>query len=142
MLPLLEAFHSFLAKLSEAFLCLFYRLFPVEMGFAEELVGIANHFFLHGFWQEILMRKRQILFLDLLAGDASAGMSFAHAGVSFISFLAQQFRPQSSMTDIGLRAEALDARSVGQEDSDVVKHRRFLYKLGVEMQFGMRRNNL
>ena len=141
-LPFLEALYSFLAKLSETFLCLFDTLFFVEMSLAEEFVSIADYLLLHGFRQKILVRQWQLLLLDLLFRNAGTGVALAYPSMSFISFLAQQFGTQSAMTDVWLRTETVNARSIGLEDSDVVKHGCFLYKPGIQMQFGMRRNNL
>lgn len=141
-LPFLEALYSFLAKLSETFLCLFDTLFLVEMSLAEEFVSIADYLLLHGFRQKILVRQWQLLLLDLLFRDAGTGVALAYSSMSLITFLAQQFGTQSAMTDVRLRTETVNARSIGLEDSDVVKHGCFLYKPGIQMQFGMRRNNL
>ena len=88
------------------------------------------------------MRQRQILLHDLLAGDARTGMAFAHTGMALVPLLAQELGSQSAMTDVWLRAKALYARGVGEEDSDVMQHRRLLDELGIEMQFRMIRNNL
>ena len=46
------------------------------------------------------------------------------------------------MADVGLRAEALYAWGIGHEDAEVVEHSCFFDKLGIELQFGMIRNNL
>ena len=141
-LPFLEALYSFLAKLSETFLCLFYTLFLVEMSLAEEFISIADYLLLHGFRQKILVRQWQLLLLDLLFRNAGTGVALAYPSMSLISFLAQQFGTQSAMTDVRLRTETVNARSIGLKDSDIVKHGCFLYKPGIQMQFGMRRNNL
>lgn len=141
-LPFLEALYSFLAKLSETFLCLFDTLFFVEMSLAEEFISIADYLLLHGFRQKILVRQWQLLLLDLLFRNAGTGVALAYPSMSLISFLAQQFGTQSAMTDVRLRTETVNARSIGLEDSDIVKHGCFLYKPGIQMQFGMRRNNL
>ena len=112
------------------------------MSLAEELISIADYLLLHGFWQKILMRQRQLLLLDLLFCDAGTRMALAYPSMALISFLAQQFSTQSTMTNIWLRAETHDAGSISHEDSYIVKHRCFLDKLGIQMQFRMRRNNL
>ena len=142
MLPFPEALYSFLAKLSETFLCLFDTLFFVEMSLAEEFISIADYLLLHGFRQKILVRQWQLLLLDLLFRDAGTGVALAYPSMSLISFLAQQFGTQSAMTDVRLRTKTHDAGSISHEDSYIVKHRCFLDKLGIQMQFRMRRNNL
>ena len=139
---MLEAFYSFLSELHETFFCFLNCFFPVEVSFAEEFISVANHLLLHGFWQEILMWQGQVLCYDLCLCNACTGMALTYAGMSLISFLAQQFGTQSAMTDVRLRTETVNARSIGLEDSDVVKHSCFFYKPGIQMQFGMRRNNL
>ena len=112
------------------------------MSLAEEFISIADYLLLHGFRQKILMRQWQLLLLDLLFRDAGTGVALTYPSMSLISFLAQQFGTQSAMTDVWLRTETVNARSIGLKDSDIVKHGCFLYKPGIQMQFGMRRNNL
>ena len=112
------------------------------MSLAEEFISIADYLLLHGFRQKILVRQRQLLLLYLLFGDACTGVALAYPSMSLISFLAQQFGTQSAMTDVRLRTETVNARSIGLKDSDIVKHGCFLYKPSIQMQFGMRRNNL
>ena len=45
---------------------------------------------------------RQVLCYDLCLCDACTGMALTYAGMSLISFLAQDFCSQSSMADVGL----------------------------------------
>lgn len=141
-LPLSEAHHPILSKLSQAFLGFLDGFFLVEVRLAEEFISIADDFLLQGLWQKVLVRQRQSLCDDFLASDSGTRVSLAYTSMSLIAFLAQDFRSQSSMTDVGLRAETLYARGIRAEDSQVVKHGCLLYKLGIEMQFRMRRNNL
>ena len=108
------------------------------MSLAEELVSIADHLFLHGFWKEILMGQRQILTLYLLACDACSRMALAHSCMALEAFTTHQFGTQTTMTDVGLTAKTHDAGSIGKIDSDVVKHGCLFHKLSIKMQFGMR----
>lgn len=124
------------------FFCFLNCFLPVEVSFAEEFISVANHLLLHGFRQEILMWQGQVLCYDLCLCDACTGMALTYAGMSLISFLAQDFCSQSSMADVGLRAETLYAWGIGHEDAEVVEHSCFFDKLGIELQFGMIRNNL
>ena len=99
----MEALYSFLAKLSETFLCLFYTLFLIEMSLAEEFISIADYLLLHGFRQKILMRQRQLLLLYLLFSDAGTGVALAYPSMTLIPFLAQDLGSQSSVAEVSLR---------------------------------------
>lgn len=66
-------------------------------------------------------------------------MALGHAGIAFgHPLLAQQFPAKESVENIRLRATAFNAGSVGQEDSDVVEHRRLLDFGRVERQTATR----
>ena len=59
-------------------------------------------------------------------------MSLADACHPFQSLLAHEFGAKSSVEQVGLRAVAVDARRVGEEDADVVQHGRLFHKLAVD----------
>ena len=61
------------------------------------------------------MWQGQVLCYNLCLCDACTGMALAYAGMSFISFLAQDFCSQPSVADVGLRAETLYACVIANE---------------------------
>ncbi len=84
------------------------------------------------------MWQWQILRNDIVEGQSGAGMTLADAGVTlWQSLTAQHFSAADAMTNVWLRAMTLNAGGIYADDSDVVKHRSLLYKVAVDMQFGM-----
>ena len=140
--PLAESLHALGTKLLQTLLRLLDGLLAVEVCLAKEFVGITNQFLLQGLRQEVLVRQRQPFAYDLAACESRSRVAFAHPGVALKALSPHQLRSQSTMADVGFRTKALYAGSIGQEDADVVEHGRLFYKLGVEVQFGMIRNNL
>ena len=57
--------------------------------------------------------------------------------MTFEAFLPHQLRPQIAMTDVRVSAMTMNARSIRQEYTYVVKQSRFFQKLFVQLQFGM-----
>lgn len=84
------------------------------------------------------MWQWQILRNDVVKGQSGAGMTLADTGVTLgQSLTTQHFSTTDTMTYVRLRAMTLNAGSIYADDSDVVKHRSLLYKVAVDMQFGM-----
>lgn len=84
------------------------------------------------------MWQWQILRNDVVEGQSGAGMTLADTGVTLWQTLAtQHFSTTDTMTYVRLRAVTLNAGSIYADDSDVVKHGSLLYKVAVDMQFGM-----
>lgn len=84
------------------------------------------------------MWQWQILRNDVVKGQSGAGMTLADTGVTLWQTLAaQHFCAADTMTYVRLRAMTLNAGSIYADDSNVVKHRSLLYKVAVDMQFGM-----
>lgn len=84
------------------------------------------------------MWQWQILRNDIVEGQSGAGMTLADTGVTLgQSLAAQHFSTTDTMTYVRLRAMTLNAGSIYTNDSNVVKHRSLLYKVAVDMQFGM-----
>lgn len=84
------------------------------------------------------MWQWQILRNDVVKGQSGAGMTLADTGKTLWQTLAaQHFSTTDTMTYVRLRAMTLNAGSIYADDSDVVKHRSLLYKVAVDMQFGM-----
>lgn len=84
------------------------------------------------------MWQWQILRNDVVEGQSSAGMTLADTGVTLgQSLAAQHFSTTNTMTYVWFCAMTLNAGSIYADDSDVVKHGSLLYKVAVDMQFGM-----
>lgn len=84
------------------------------------------------------MWQWQILRNDVVKGQSGAGMTLADTGVTLWQTLAaQHFCAADAMTYVRLCAMTLNAGGIYADDSDVVKHRSLLYKVAVDMQFGM-----
>lgn len=106
--------------------------------FSVELIGIADKFLLYRFGLQVVMWQWQILRNDVVEGQSGAGMTLADAGVTlWQSLTAQHFSTTDTMTYVRLRAVTLYTWGIYTNDSDVVKHRSLLYKVAVDMQFGM-----
>lgn len=84
------------------------------------------------------MWQWQILRNDVVKGQSGAGMTLADTGVTLgQSLTTQHFCTTDTMTYVRLRAVTLYAWSIYADDTNVVKHRNLLYKIAVDMQFGM-----
>lgn len=84
------------------------------------------------------MWQWQILRNDVIEGQSGAGMTLADTSITlWQSLTTQHFCTTDTMTYVRLRAVTLYAWSIYADDSDVVKHRSLLYKIAVDMQFGM-----
>lgn len=84
------------------------------------------------------MWQWQILRNDVVKGQSGAGMTLADTSITLWQTLAaQHFCAADAMTNVWLRAMTLNAGGIYADDSDVVKHRSLLYKVAVDMQFGM-----
>lgn len=84
------------------------------------------------------MWQWQILRNDVVKGQSGAGMTLADTGVTlWQSLTTQHFSTADTMTYVRLRAVTLYAWSIYADDTNVVKHCSLLYKVAVDMQFGM-----
>lgn len=84
------------------------------------------------------MWQWQILRNDVIEGQSGAGMTLADTGVTLRqSLAAQHFCTTDTMAYVRLRAVTLYTWGIYADDSDVVKHGSLLYKVAVDMQFGM-----
>lgn len=84
------------------------------------------------------MWQWQILRNDIVECQSGAGMTLADTGVTLWQTLAaQHFCAADAMTYVRLRAVTLYTWGIYTNDSNVVKHRSLLYKVAVDMQFGM-----
>ena len=84
------------------------------------------------------MWQWQILRNDVIEGQSGAGMTLADTSITLgQSLTTQHFSTADAMTNVWLRAMTLNAGGIYADDSDVVKHRSLLYKVAVDMQFGM-----
>ena len=84
------------------------------------------------------MWQWQILRNDVVEGQSGTRMTLADTGVTLgQSLAAQHFSTTDAMTNVWFCAMTLNAGSIYTNDSNVVKHRSLLYKVAVDMQFGM-----
>lgn len=84
------------------------------------------------------MWQWQILRNDIVECQSGAGMTLADTSITLgQSLTAQHFSTTDTMTYVRLRAVTLYTWGIYANDSDVVKHRSLLYKVAVDMQFGM-----
>lgn len=84
------------------------------------------------------MWQWQILRNDVVEGQSGTGMTLADTGVTLgQSLAAQHFSTTDAMTNVRLSAVTLYTWGIYADNSDVVKHRSLLYKVAVDMQFGM-----
>lgn len=84
------------------------------------------------------MWQWQILRNDIVECQSDAGMTLADTGVTLWQTLTtQHFSTTDTMTYVRLRAVTLYTWSIYADNTNVVKHRSLLYKVTVDMQFGM-----
>ena len=62
-------------------------------------------------------------------------MAFAHSGMPWKAFLAQQFRTDGTVADVWLCAEALDACCIAAKYTYIVEHGSLLHELTVGIEF-------
>ena len=135
--PLIETEDALFTKAGNAFQCLLNRLFAVKVSLGEELVGKANHLFFQRNGDHFAMGNRKFLCLDSLQGDAGTSVAFAYQSMAREAFLTHQFRAQITMANVRMRSMAMNAGSIGQENTDIVKQSGFFEELTIEVQFGM-----
>ena len=84
------------------------------------------------------MWQWQILRNDVVEGQSSTRMTLADTSITLgQSLAAQHFCTTDAMTNVWFCAMTLYAWSIYADDTNVVKHRSLLYKVAVDMQFGM-----
>lgn len=84
------------------------------------------------------MWQWQILRNDVVEGQSGTRMTLADTSITLgQSLTTQHFCTTDTMTYVRLRAVTLYAWSIYADDTYVVKHRSLLYKVAVDMQFGM-----
>lgn len=84
------------------------------------------------------MWQWQILRNDVVEGQSGTRMTLADTSITLgQSLTTQHFCTADTMTYVRLRAVTLYAWSIYADDTNVVKHRSLLYKVAVDMQFGM-----
>ena len=103
-----------------------------QVGFAEEFVGIADDFLLHGHRQHRSVGQGQVLTDDVVERQTGAGVALAHEGMTRQTVLAQHLGPKDAVADVGLGAVAVDAGGVGAADADVVQHGCLAHKVDVK----------
>ena len=135
--PMPEPLQPFFSELCQTALSLHHCFLLVEMGLGEKFVGIADHLFLEGFGQEILVGQGEALAYDLLQRQSRASVPFAHTGMALKALLTHHGSSEDAVAYIGFRAVAEDAGSVGAADADVMEHGGFFDEHLVEMQFGV-----
>lgn len=84
------------------------------------------------------MWQWQILRNDVVEGQSGTRMTLADTSITLgQSLTTQHFSTTDTMTYVRLRAVTLYAWSIYADDANVVKHCSLLYKVAVDMQFGM-----
>ena len=84
------------------------------------------------------MWQWQILRNDVVEGQSGTRMTLADTSITLgQSLTTQHFCTADTMTYVRLRAVTLYTWGIYADDSDVVKHGSLLYKVAVDMQFGM-----
>ena len=74
---------------------------------------------------------------DGLGGQTSASVALGDTGMTRQSLAAQQFGAKKTMTDVWLMAKTLNARSIGEENTDVMEHSGFLEETQIKTKLGM-----
>ncbi len=104
-----------------------------ETAFREELIGIADDFFLEALGQEVARRRDgQLLGNNLGRGDACSRMTLADASVAVEAHAVEHLAPENAMQDIGFGTITVDARGIGTAHAYVVQHGGFFNKLNVD----------
>lgn len=84
------------------------------------------------------MWQWQILRNNVVEGQSGTRMTLADTSITLgQSLTTQHFCTTDTMTYVRLRAVTLYAWSIYADDTNVVKHCSLLYKIAVDMQFGM-----
>lgn len=107
-----------------------------EVAFGIEFVGIADDFFLEALGAVVALGDREFLAEYLLHADAATGMALRYQRMLGIAFAAQQFGAQEAVFDILMFAHTMDTRCVAEDDTDIVQHGCFGYKLAIDQSFG------
>lgn len=84
------------------------------------------------------MWQWQILRNDVVEGQSGTRMTLADTSITLgQSLTTQHFCTADTMTYVRLRTVTLYTWGIYADDTNVVKHRSLLYKVAVDMQFGM-----
>ena len=84
------------------------------------------------------MWQWQILRNDVVEGQPGTRMTLADTSITLgQSLTTQHFSTTDTMTYVRLRTVTLYTWGIYADDTNVVKHRSLLYKVAVDMQFGM-----
>lgn len=96
-------------------------LFSEIPGFREKFIGIADGFLFDGDGAHVSVWERKILSYNIFYGQAGAGVSFTHEGMSRITEAFKHFPPLNTMTYVGKGAVAVDGGGVTHHYPDVVE---------------------
>ena len=135
--PCQELFGSAWPETGQAVESLLECLLLCEPCLREELVGKADDLLLVCLGNEVPMRKRQALFLDVEACESGSCMPFTYPGVTGVAFGTEDVGSDDAMADVWLGAETLNAGRIAAEYPDVVEHGCFFDELKVEIPFRM-----
>lgn len=134
---MIEAEDAGFTELKKAVASLVGSLLNVGTGLGEKFVGKADDLLFEGFGKEVTMWQREILTDDLLTAESSACVALTNASMTFIAFLSHDVGTKDAVTDVGFGTETLDARGVGEEYANIVKHGGFVEKVAVDLELGM-----
>ena len=103
------------------------------MTLREELVGIADDFFLQCLGQEVSWwNDGQMLRNNFVCTDARSRVPLADTAMAEEAYAIENLSANDAVQDIGLGAIAINARSIGAAHADVMQHRGFLDKLYID----------
>ncbi len=121
------------AELSQRSTRLFHRLaLLVDATLGEELISIADDFFLQALGQQVARRVNgQVLSDDLGCREASAGVTFTHPAVTEQAHRIKHLATHDAVQDVGFSAMTMDAWSIGAAHADVMQHGSLLNKLNI-----------
>ena len=108
-----------------------------EFCLRKKLVGKTDKLFLKGFRDKILYRQIPVVLLYYFLCKSRPCVSLAHPRMTFKPNLAQKFCAQISVTQILFCTKAIDPRSIGQEDTNVMQHCSLIHKLFIKPEFRM-----
>lgn len=121
--PSQKALHIFLAKLLKTLCCLLNGTLAFRMALAIELVGVAHHLFFERCRRINALGKRKSALTNTFHRQPRSGVSLTNTRNRLQPFGTHQLRSQISMQQIGFRSMTVNAGSIGQKNSHIVKHR-------------------
>lgn len=133
--PFSEPFSAFITELCHTVIGLLHGFLGGQASFRKEFVSKAYKLLFNRHWHQFTARHRQALFLYLTERQSCPCMALTHQCMARETFVAHKVCTESTMTNIGSIAKALNARSIAQENPYIMEHRGLLDKLKVDIKF-------